>query len=317
MSIRMTGLVASASVIDQQIFDLVAENRTSLHGLLSHPFLNRIQQELSRQVLKVNDLCERKGATPADLPTPSLRAYQWMRLLSHTRWLHDHVRACAEFLEQTTAFHRSLLPRRYEKISLKIYPSSYLYISKRNRAQLRLEVHEGFIRAPVEVKAAIVQSALHGRSAGQSRLIRAYTRQADFILICRTLNDIGQINSLSSNGKVFDLGEIYDRLNHKYFANRLTRPVLRWSNQAAKRRLGYYEPDSGGITISRRLDRHDVDPLLVEYILYHEMLHQHFGITLVNGRRRAHTREFKRKERQFSGYDQALLLMKSLASQPD
>ena len=82
----------------------------------------------------------------------------------------------------------------------------------------------------------------------------------------------------------FDLKVLFIDINHEYFKGKLEQPRLMWSARRSKRRLGYYDPQSNTITISRRFDTEDTPRLLVEYILYHEMLHQHLGTREVNGR---------------------------------
>lgn len=318
MSIRITGLLRLSEEINAQIFHILSENPSAAVLSFSNPAISALHQRLLQAAASVEELCGRRGAAPADLPTPSLRAYQWIRFLGSKRRLLEHLHACREFhlLAQTAASSRTLT-KQSQQIRLKLYPSNYLYLAKKNRHERRIEIHQGFMRAPAEVKQAIVHSALNGRLAEATRRIQAYARGEKFREVSQALADTGQVNNLSSKGKVYDLAKIYERLNRDYFKGRLARPTLKWSRTPARRRLGYYEPDSGSITISRRLDRPDVDLLLVEYILFHEMLHQSQGVQVVNGRRRAHTSEFKRAERFFRGYQQAQKLMKDLSQKAD
>ena len=46
---------------------------------------------------------------------------------------------------------------------------------------------------------------------------------------------------------------------------------------------GYYDPHSNTITINRRFDTADTPRVLVEYVMYHEMLHQHLGVEANGG----------------------------------
>jgi hypothetical protein len=45
---------------------------------------------------------------------------------------------------------------------------------------------------------------------------------------------------------------------------------------------------------------------VVEFVLYHELLHKHHGVKLVNRNYMAHTPEFRRSEQQFYHYQQAM-----------
>ena len=47
-------------------------------------------------------------------------------------------------------------------------------------------------------------------------------------------------------------------------------------------------------------------------VMYHELLHKKHGITLVNGRRFAHTAAFRAEERLFVEYEQAERFLKDL-----
>jgi hypothetical protein len=48
----------------------------------------------------------------------------------------------------------------------------------------------------------------------------------------------------------------------------------------------------------------------VEFILYHELLHKHYGIQWLNGKCMVHTPEFKRSERKFSQFQEAETFLK-------
>ena len=318
MSIRITGLLRLTEEINRQIFQILSDNPDGANLSFSNPEIARLHQRLQEAARSVEELCGRRGAAPTDLPTPSLRAYQWTRFLGSKRRLLEHLRACREFLLiiQSCAARRKP-SQQNERIRLKLYPSNYLYLAKKNRHERRIEIHQGFMHAPTEVKQAIVENALRGQSTEATRRIKTYAKGEAFRQVSQELAETGQVNNLSSKGKAYDLAEIYERLNREYFKGELTRPTLKWSRTTARRRLGYFEPDSGTITISRRLDRADVDPLLVDYILFHEMLHQSQGVQMVNGRRRAHTSAFKQAERRFRGYEQAQRLMKDLSQKPD
>ena len=77
----------------------------------------------------------------------------------------------------------------------------------------------------------------------------------------------------SPRGKVYDLSEMFDRLNARYFDGALERPLLSWSQKKARRILGHHDRVYETITISKSLDSAQVPEWFVEFILYHEMLH--------------------------------------------
>ena len=94
---------------------------------------------------------------------------------------------------------------------------------------------------------------------------------------------------------------IFNKLNEKYFFNLLEKPNLKWHN--ARNRLGSYAFGSDTISISRKLL--DGRPQLIEYVMYHEMLHKKLKFS----GERHHTAEFRQLERKF---DDAAELEKEL-----
>jgi hypothetical protein len=56
-----------------------------------------------------------------------------------------------------------------------------------------------------------------------------------------------------------------------------------------------------------------VPSLLVDYLMYHELLHKKHGTTVVNGRRLVHTPAFQQDELKFVGYEAAKCLLNDLA----
>ncbi len=90
------------------------------------------------------------------------------------------------------------------------------------------------------------------------------------------------------------LEQSFNRTNETYFFGLLEKPNLVWHNSI--RRLGSYEYGSDTISISKVLLE---DPDLMDYVIYHEMLHKKFKFNSSNGRTCYHTKEFKEMERKF------------------
>ena len=113
-------------------------------------------------------------------------------------------------------------------------------------------------------------------------------------------------------GAHYNLEEMFEELNLRYFWGLMARPRLGWSPHASRTMLGHYDPSHNTIVLSRILDRATTPRLCVEYVLYHEMLHlrhpaEHRGV-----RRCVHTKEFKAAEKQFDRLAEAKTLLKRL-----
>lgn len=109
----------------------------------------------------------------------------------------------------------------------------------------------------------------------------------------------------TSKGTVYDLDEIFASLNAEYFNDTLPKPVLTWSARKTYRILGHHDSTHQHITISRSLDAASVPKYVVEYIVFHEMLHIAHPTQHHNGRRYNHTPAFRRDEARFKHYDDA------------
>ena len=106
-------------------------------------------------------------------------------------------------------------------------------------------------------------------------------------------------------GDHFDLDNIFGKLNLIYFNRSIPTPVLSWSKKKTYRRLGHHDSAHNAIVISKSLDSRKVPKFVVEYVVYHEMLHIKHPTQHRNGRRYNHTPEFKRDEEQFAYFDEA------------
>lgn len=115
-----------------------------------------------------------------------------------------------------------------------------------------------------------------------------------------------------ARGRCYDLNEIFTRLNHRFFRGSLSAPRLGWSPQRSRTLLGHYDSAHHTITVSRALDSPKVPRYLVEYLVFHEMLHARFPVLRQGHRRVIHSREFREAEKQFPQFEQARRRLKKL-----
>lgn len=113
-------------------------------------------------------------------------------------------------------------------------------------------------------------------------------------------------------GRAYDLEEVFESLNQRFFYGLLARPQLTWSTEVSRRSLGHYDPAHNAIVISRVFDDPRVPRYAVEYLLYHEMLHLKHPVKLRGARRCVHGAEFQREEKQFPELEKALEFLKRL-----
>lgn len=116
-------------------------------------------------------------------------------------------------------------------------------------------------------------------------------------------------------GEYYNLKRIFDSINKTYFDGSVKAKIT-WGDapKSIRRRsrrgsilLGSYDKDLQLIRIHPVLDSAGVPPEFIGLVVYHEMLHKHLGIGMSqNGRRMAHTPAFRKLERQYSHYAEAI-----------
>ena len=134
-----------------------------------------------------------------------------------------------------------------------------------------------------------------------NRVYRTYIRE--HILPKQPLQHRAPSSRYTPHGKYYNLEALFDKLNGMYFAGRLQKPLIGWSLNPSYRRLGFYDRDRNLLVVSRIFDSKKVPQDIVEFLLYHEMLHIDIPITEKNGRRRIHPPEFLQREKLFPNYE--------------
>ncbi len=109
----------------------------------------------------------------------------------------------------------------------------------------------------------------------------------------------------SSTGENYDLEKIFHKLNLVYFQNSVSKPTLTWSAGKTYRILGHHDATHETIVISKSLDSEKVPKFVVEFVVFHEMLHIFHPTTHRNGRRYNHTAQFRRDEKKFAYFEEA------------
>jgi len=115
-----------------------------------------------------------------------------------------------------------------------------------------------------------------------------------------------------AQGRQYNLGEIFEELNARFFGGLLAQPLLGWSRHPSRSRLGHFDPSHNAVIISRIFDSPAVPKLVLEYVIFHEMLHLRHPVDHSGARRRVHTREFREAEKAFPRLKEAKDLLRAL-----
>lgn len=306
-TVHISGIVALQNDINDRMARWAdTEGNTLTEG---HPHVQGLLEQMTTHIEQIEELAQEAGASPGRLPTRSRRAYQWLKFLSDPVTLVAHLetlRALQDACRSTSC--RKQAPRAIRKAPVKIdfTYGSYLYKAKSGDGILEVKVHEGFISAPLDVLQALA-CAFFSRAQGADRdRVTAYATGEDFIEVVTALEmTTAEVDDLMTQGRCFDLDDVFDRVNKAYFGGKLDRPQLMWNARITRAKMGHYDFLRDTVMMSVTLDAPDVPDYVVDYVMYHELLHKKLGRQMVNGRHYAHTSAFREAERAFPHYEEA------------
>ena len=115
-----------------------------------------------------------------------------------------------------------------------------------------------------------------------------------------------------AQGGHYNLETLFEDLNLRYFYGLMARPVLSWSRRPSRSILGHFDPSHNAIIISRLLDSVSIPKVVLDYVVFHEMLHLRYPVEHKGARRRVHTKAFREAEKAFEALREAKEWLKRL-----
>jgi hypothetical protein len=296
--------------------------RLAQNSVLDSHQNQKILKLLTQTVSRIEQLCAQQQLIPANLTGPSRQIYAWMKFLLDEHHLLLHVQAtrrvqqlAAEVLvSSTTTLSRKPTHIGSKKINVEFLNMAGLYKYKSNSSRTQLQICEGFIAASDRVLAAVVQAVLIGKSSAISRVIRTFSLSEEFSEILLEMDLMVEAMTEKPQGRAYNLNTIFEVVNREYFVNQMPKPRLTWNQVFTRRKFAHYEPARDRIVVSRTLDNQHVPPYVVEFVLYHELLHKQHGQKWGKSRLMFHTPEFRKDERKFKQYEQAQQWLEKLAT---
>lgn len=194
-------------------------------------------------------------------------------------------------------------------------PDSYAR-TEAGRLGIRMsDLLEGAPAPVIEALAYILLGKLYRKivPAAYSHRYRLYLNRRDMRRKMHLVRQIRGRKFVSGpQGEHRNLDLLFDELNLRYFDGLMAKPLLGWSRRPSRTLLGHFDPSHNAIILSRLLDSAHTPALVVEYVLFHEMLHLRFPIQAQGARRKVHTREFREAEKQFAQWKEAKALLRKL-----
>lgn len=196
--------------------------------------------------------------------------------------------------------------------------SSMITARRKDGGILEVRMQRMFMHAPDDVFDDVVD-VLRGRDTGKAALRQFVDRSV------RGMPSRADRRSLSRDRLVsrhHDIGKYARELNEIYLGNRSIAGVIwgvsRRTRSVRSIRFGSYDPIRNLITMNRKLDRPDIPRYFVEFVLFHEMLHEVLGIgERADGKREIHGRLFKLMESTYPDFEKALRYEKELCKRLD
>jgi predicted metal-dependent hydrolase len=148
---------------------------------------------------------------------------------------------------------------------------------------------------------------------GQAARYRKYVASHEIVRKTHLVRQMrGRKRLRPAQGHFYDLDAVFEKLNTRFFHGLMARPRMSWSQTKTRRILGHYDPAHNAIIISRVFDHLAVPAYVLEYIVYHEMLHLKHPVKLRGSRRCVHSAEFQAEEKLFPHMTQANAFLKRL-----
>ncbi len=210
--------------------------------------------------------------------------------------------------------HHELKPRTaLPTIETEFFPSvGANHSATLEEGVLRVRVSDLFADAPLEILetvAIILLSKLYRKKidAERQKDYRRYTMSHRMLERSRRFrSERGRPTPTTSpQGRCYDLDTLFDAINVSCFDGTLPKPQLSWTRRKARSTLGRYDFEQDVIFVSRYLDSDTIPSHVIEYILFHEMLHVKHGTEIKGLREIVHTPAFRREEKLFTHYQAA------------
>ncbi len=92
----------------------------------------------------------------------------------------------------------------------------------------------------------------------------------------------------------------FDRINEKFFSEQIETPNLIWGTHS-RRKLACYNFHTDTISVSKIFQNQDIE--LLDYVMYHEMLHKALKFKTNKTKHTYHTSDFKKAEKAYPNHE--------------
>ena len=183
---------------------------------------------------------------------------------------------------------------------------------------INAKVSDGFRGASDEAALGLAVELLSkafrkGVPENAARFVRAYDEAFDGAGAMKLHDSLrrtrGRKRHGEAKGRAFDLQEVLGKVIREYpfTFNGVGRPEIHWSRNRSRQRLAFYDSAFNDIVVSRAFDSPRVPEYVVEYLVFHELLHAKHDVEFNDAgrRKRVHHAGFKKDEKRFALFKEA------------
>ena len=301
--VKIKNIVAIGDYLSQHFW------RDATKILASERLLRDCLEKLQHHCEHIEQICQRQSGTPSNLPKPSQQVYCWLKFLSNPNNLTAHLKA----LDLTRQLLQKIPEaKNHPPLEIHLVNMQAIYRYRGYHNCIVLKCSEGFIYATDDVWQEVL-NAVFRKKAKRSPTLDAYTHSEAFTGVIFEMESTINPPENITKGHVHDLDASFQRVNQQYFQGKIERPRIHWNRLLTSGKMGHYQTVSDTVMISISLDQPGVPEYVVDYVMYHELLHKKHGSKIINGRRYAHTPTFRQDEQQFKQYESAKNFLDKLA----
>lgn len=292
----------------------------AISAIVTHPKNGPSQKQhllktLQETVATIEGICTQQNATPAQLSKPSRQTYAWLKFLTDETNLERHLSATKRTQNLAEEMLWTRMQHPCKTIAVEFTNMTHLYKGKIGPLEAKAQINEAFVNANEEKLAALVRLAFLGKNPEDSQGIKEYALSEEYGEVVLELDLIADTAAENPQGKYYNLDRLFHTVNREYFGGKMVKPRLSWNRSFTRRKFGHYERGRDRVVLSISLDSDRVPQYVVEFVLYHELLHKHHEGKWVNGRLNVHTPEFRQDEQKFRKYKEADQWLTKLASE--
>lgn len=156
-----------------------------------------------------------------------------------------------------------------------------------NKQKIGINLNLEWKNIDPEIKIGLIQSLL-------LKIFKEKKNSSNIELYHNFVKNIPLMTISNENDPKLD--ESFSRINQQFFFNQMSKPNLSWG-QDSRRKLASYNFNQDEVSVSTLFK--ETRNEILDYLMYHELLHRDQKFRHKNGRSFYHTRQFREAENQF------------------